>query len=323
MKFGLCIGDKSVKETIKTAKLAEQYGLDGIWLVDHSPAYGWRDIFVALGAIASQTNSINLGIGVTNPYTRPPGLIGVAMATAAELLDDRALVLGLGPGGSLPLKPLGIRRWDRPLTAISEAVQILRKLFSGEIVDFEGKLFKLKGTRLHKAFNIPIYLAARSPRMLKLAGEISDGVLLNPPLRLTSYAVELVKMGLKNAQKTDIDVVMTVPMMISESLDVAKRDVAILLPTTPSFALERLGLKEEAEKVVELMPNIQEASKLVTERLVREFVIIGSVDQCTKQISELEGAGINQLALIMYDVTEETVKIVAKDILPSFSKKVK
>lgn len=315
MKFGIALGNEKMSDMIEYSCMAEEYGFNFVWLADHSPAYPWRDIFVSLGAIASKTNSINLGIAVTNPYTRQPGLIGVATASVAELCRNRVLVLGLGPGGSLPLAPLDIKKWDRPLRAMRESVQMLRILFSGRTMNFEGQLFRLKNTKIFETFRIPIYLAVRGLKMARLAGEISDGVLLNPPFLITPYLVENIEMGMSRTRR-EIDTVMLAPLHISENPDPVRRRVAVLLPTTPTFALERTGLKEQAKRVVDLMPNLEEASKAVTDDLIKNFTIVGNVDQCINQIQRLKEEQITQL--VMQHISKDTMKKVANEIIPSF-----
>jgi len=311
MKFGILLGNEKLSEMIKYARSAEENGFDFVWLADHSPAYLWRDVFVALGAIASNTDSINLGTAVTNPYTRQTGLLGVAIASVAELCRNRKVVLGLGPGGASPLTPLGIKRWNKPLRAMRESVQILRILFSGETVDFEGQLFRLKNTKLFEPFQIPIYLAVRGLKMARLAGEISDGFLLNPPFATMPSIIEKIEKSNKK-----IDFVMLSPLHISDNLEPLRRRVAILMPTTPIFALEKIGLKEQAKRVLELMPNLEEAGKVVSDDLVRNFAIVGNTDQCIKQIQKLKEEGINQF--VMQNTSQDLIKKVADEIMPSF-----
>ncbi|MFW9846282.1 MAG: LLM class flavin-dependent oxidoreductase, partial [Candidatus Thorarchaeota archaeon] len=117
MRFGIEIGSENMREVIQIAEAAESGGFSTVWVADHVPASNWRDPFIAMAAIAQNTESIRIGCGVFNPYSRQVGLLGVAYASLAELYGER-FILGIGAGGTLPLRPLEIEMWDRPVTAI-------------------------------------------------------------------------------------------------------------------------------------------------------------------------------------------------------------
>ncbi|GIV70782.1 MAG: hypothetical protein KatS3mg048_3644 [Caldilinea sp.] len=163
-----------VDEVIATAVMAEELSYDFCLLADEG---FMPDVYVALGAIAQRTQRIRLG-PVTNGYTRHPAATATAIATLDDLSGGRALAT-LVAGGSMVLNPMGIAR-EAPLTVMRETVAILRALWSGEEVTWQGKRYALQRARLHsqRRHAIPLWLAVRGEKMLELAGQEADGVVL-------------------------------------------------------------------------------------------------------------------------------------------------
>ncbi len=113
-----------IREIVDLAVHAEELGFDRVWVYDEGLVT--RDVFVVMSAIAAATTQIEIGPGITNPYTRHPGQTAAAIASLDELSGGRAF-LGIGAGGSLTLDPLGLER-RRPLTAVRETIDAARAL---------------------------------------------------------------------------------------------------------------------------------------------------------------------------------------------------
>src|ERR1700716_2317832 len=112
---------------VETIVAAEALGVGEVWLGDEGPA---RDPFALLAAAAVRTKRILLGVAVTNPYLRHPPTTAAPARTVHELSNGRML-LGIGPGGDLALKPAQVER-TRPLEATRRAVRIIRAVSRGE-----------------------------------------------------------------------------------------------------------------------------------------------------------------------------------------------
>jgi 5,10-methylenetetrahydromethanopterin reductase len=322
MKFGIELGSQTIMEMVEISKLAEEMGFSSIWLADHAPATKWRDPFIAMAAIGLETEKIRLGCGVANPYSRYAALTGITAATLVELCGER-IVLGIGAGGTLPLKPLEIEMWHKPVTAVRESIEMLRELFKGGLVDYKGKIVTLKNTQLFKPVSIPLHIGTRGPALSKLAGEIADGIILNPPLKALPLYHEKVREGLQASGRDNIEIVEFLPVYISESknLDPVKPIVALLLPTTPAFALEILGLVEIGRKISEVMMiDRPKGAEMVPDDLVTGFAIAGDTKQCINQIEALKDE-VDELVCLAFGSTSdvlETVKILGNEIIPSF-----
>jgi 5,10-methylenetetrahydromethanopterin reductase len=170
MKISLGVyPNQSPAEIIGTGKLAEELGFSTLWVLDSHLLF--REVYTLLGALAVSTRRIRLGTGVTNPLTRHPTVTASALATLAALSGGRA-TLGISVGDSA-LKAMNLE--VAKVADLETTVRQCRNLVAGADVSFGAG----KTARLHHAgLPVPIYVAATGPRMLKLAGEIADGVIL-------------------------------------------------------------------------------------------------------------------------------------------------
>jgi F420-dependent oxidoreductase-like protein len=158
---------------------AERLGVDVCWVAE---AWGC-DAPSPLGYLAARTERILLGSGVMQLGTRSPVMTAMTALTLARLSEGRFL-LGLGTSGPQVMEGLHGVRFSHPLGRMRETVEIIRRVFAGERVVYEGTHFQLplpggegKALRLAQPPNpaVPVYLATLSPKMLELTGEVADG----------------------------------------------------------------------------------------------------------------------------------------------------
>jgi len=173
-------GEQAPRHTLQVAHAADAAGIDAIWASEDPE--GW-DAFAVLSAIATVTESAELGTSVTSPYPRHPNLLAASVVTLDRLSGGRA-VLGLGRGqAEWHRDALGIDTGD-PLAVLSETVALLRQWWQAphraaspddghfQVRDWERVIHP------HQV-QVPVYLAAAGPRALDLAGAIADGVIFN------------------------------------------------------------------------------------------------------------------------------------------------
>src|SRR5919198_1692940 len=130
VQFGVgCSPGESARQTLATARLAEELGFDVFWVADSHIL--WREVYSLLGALAVATRRIALGPGVTHPFVRHPSVTASAIATLQELAPGRVR-LGLGVGDSGPAN-LGLRKAS--LKELEHTVLGVRRLLSGEAMD--------------------------------------------------------------------------------------------------------------------------------------------------------------------------------------------
>jgi 5,10-methylenetetrahydromethanopterin reductase len=297
---------------ITLATFAEKYGFASFWVSEY---YHYKGMFTLMGAVAQATSKIPIGTTVVSPYTRHPCVIAMEMSALDELSNRRA-TLSLGLGRRYALYRHGMAEEDiKGLTAVRESLQIIKGLFAGQIGNFEGKVFKARNVpfrSLHK--NIPVYVAGIKPRMLRLAGELGDGISLTPvgPPNYIKFALEEVKKGAAKAKRdvSKIDVAQGVMISVSDDYDdamaSARRTVAHVMAGggrdlgTEEIILEHEGVKQdEVDDIAKAYKKggVEEAARELSEDTVRIFIIVGDPQACVKGIKERIDLGVEKLAV--------------------------
>ncbi|MDR7520811.1 MAG: LLM class flavin-dependent oxidoreductase, partial [Armatimonadota bacterium] len=248
------------------------------------------------------TRRLRLGPGVTNPYSRHPALTAVAVATLDEISEGRA-VLGLGAGGTNHAM-LGIRR-AHTAAAMREAIHVIRALLAGNEVTFAGRV-----VRVHRALldflpwrpAVPIYVGARGPRILEMAGEVADGVIVGNVATPEGwqYALGHVTAGAHRAGRRLEEIALVAWMYTSiaedpaDALDAIRPMVATSLVTSRPI-LHRLGI-EMPEPFAAVMASqgwnlsrqaTARAAAEVPETVARAFGLAGTPADCAEQLRGL------------------------------------
>jgi len=210
---------RSLEQAIERVRLAESLGYDSTY-VTHIAG---RDSLTVLAAYAAATERIRLGTGVLPIYSRTPAATAQTAATIDELSGGR-MVLGVGVSHRLTVEAWYGQSIDRPVAEMREYVGAIRAMFRGEEPP-EGEKwptkFRFMGYDVRP--ELPIYVAALSPNMLRLAGEIGDGVLLwlcDPPYVRDVVIPEVTK-GRERAGKGlgGFDIVPAVPAAVTADRD--------------------------------------------------------------------------------------------------------
>jgi 5,10-methylenetetrahydromethanopterin reductase len=304
-------------------KLAEDNGFDNVWITDH---YNNRDVYTTLAVLALNTNRIKLGTGVTNPYTRNIAITAQSIGAINEISGGRA-VLGIGPGDKATFDAMGIE-WVEPLTTIKESVTALRGYFSRKKVSQEGRRIKIRGAKLaFKTGNIPIYLGAQGPKMLELAGQVADGVLINASHpKDFEFAIKQIEKGANAAGRDPKSVDVGAYTCFSIHKDAAKAKgaakivVAFIVAGSPDTVLERHGIEVGAKKTIGdaiAKGDFAGLNNLVTDKMIDAFSICGSPADCKAKIEELQKIGVTQIVAgspIGPD-KEVSIKLIGKEII--------
>lgn len=282
------IPDAPLADLVGLAVRAEQLGFTGCWVYDEGLAT--RDVYVTLAAIAGATSTMQIGTGITNPYTRHPGASAAATATIDELSAGRAF-LGIGAGGSLTLDPLSIARRS-PVATVRAVIEANRALFRGDSVTMEGPGFALAGARLGFPVrpDIPIWLAGRGPRMLALGGEIADGVMLDfihkPSLDGFLSHVRSPQRSLASPVKICYS---TMVITSQRALDATRPHMTYRLVDSPPEIKQAIGLDDASvERIRRAMAGgLEAAAEHVKDEWVTPFVISGTASDCAEELARL------------------------------------
>ncbi|HBY93063.1 MAG: LLM class flavin-dependent oxidoreductase [Ardenticatenaceae bacterium] len=316
------------RETVDLIRRGEALGYRCAWLPDQT---FHRDPFVLLGLCAEATSEIGLGCGLTSPYTRLP----VQIARAAGVVDEVAggrFILGLGTANpKTVLAPLNITL-DRPIGRLRDAIGIIRRLLAGERVEYEGASDMLNGVKLDFSPrpDIPIYIGTRGPQMLKLAGEVADGVLVESLFNALPQVLEQVRSGAEKSGRSlrDVDVVAWQLVQVTDDVETAiaaqKSWIARSISIGPYQAMRDVGIDETViAGVSEAMARGDQETAIsrVTDDAVRCLMIIGNATQVSERISRVFGSGADSLNLLLMGSMasmRETLERFARDVMPAF-----
>lgn len=297
-------------ELAARAREYEDLGFTAIWVPDERLL---RNVYVSLATIATATRRVTLGPAVTNPYTRHPAHSATAIATIDELSGGRA-TLAFGAGGGLGA--YGIER-HKPVTALREAIDIAHLLFTGETVDYPGEIFRLHRTQIDFApvRPIPVYLAARGPRLLELAGERADGAIVGgfaSPAGL-GYALDLIDRGRQRAGRPagSVDIMSWIYVSVDDDpnrarVAVSKIVLASLITSKP--ILDRIGIKVPAALRDHLdehgwaypKESPAEAARLLPDEIVDAFAVHGTPAEVRERLRAIREFGIDHISLVLF-----------------------
>ncbi len=180
VRFGVFVIPEATERPLQQALIADELGFDVIGVQDHPYQRRFFDTWTLLTAIAMRTERITVFPDVANLPLRPPAMLAKAAATL-DILSGGRLELGLGAGGfweAIGAYDGPVRTPGESVSAIEEAIQVIRLLWSGQHgIRFDGKFYHLAGAHSGPAPAHPIgvWLGAYKPRMLSLVGRLADG----------------------------------------------------------------------------------------------------------------------------------------------------
>jgi 5,10-methylenetetrahydromethanopterin reductase len=298
---------------LELARYMEERGFSEIWQGDNRLA---RDCIVVMSAFLTHTKRLRVGSGVLPIWTRNPAVIAATFSTMWELggkVDDRGRVmLGLGAWWEPIASRVGVSM-RKPLQAMREHVEVIRKLFAMEKVTYHGEFVNLEDVSLDVVYgdrtprDIPIYIGATGDKMLELSGEICDGVCLNYGVS-TEYikqAIGLVEKGAHKAGKSikDIDLPELIVVSLSdedpgEAVHAGKKLAAYYFATEPHI-MKASGVSEEIANQAKSMmgwpateEDYERASVVIPEDLVSNIMAVGTAEECRAKVREYVDAGV-------------------------------
>lgn len=293
-----------IREVIRLSRLAEGLGFETVWLGDSQCL--WREVYATLGAVAVSTTRIGLGISVTNPSTRHLTVTAASVYSLDESTDGR-IRLGIGRGETSVIL-VGTRR--ATLKELDNAVTAIRHLLAGRSVDIDGTQTSL-AYAASTPRSVPVYLPGSGPRMLRLAGEIANGVLLTVGAdpRYLRAAMGVLEEGAraKGRRPEDIRVVARIPCCVSDEPDArryVRSHVAMVVLQAKPFALdpEDLAVVERIRGAYEYRQHMAVGAAhadLVPDRLVDKFALAGRPEECADRVRALVKSGIDELNIVL------------------------
>jgi 5,10-methylenetetrahydromethanopterin reductase len=262
-----------------------------------------------MAAYAAVTSRLKVGSGVINNWTRNIGLLAATFLTLDDLAPNRILC-GIGAWWDPLARNVGIER-RKPLQAMRETVEVLRRLLRMERVTYHGEFHHVDGIELdvvhgrREPRNVPIYVGATGGKMMELAGEIGDGVVLNycVPPEYNDEALEALERGARRAGKTleAIDrpqlIVCSVDHDRQRALDSTRELLTQYLAQQPHIALASGVAPEVVAQIQSILgwpathEQIARAKHLVSDDLITRITASGTPEEARRKVEEYRKRG--------------------------------
>jgi 5,10-methylenetetrahydromethanopterin reductase len=307
MRVALYLQDAHpIREGMDIVRYAEAKGFDAVWQADSRLV---RDAVVPMAAFASVTDTIKVGSGVVDCWTRNPARLAATFSTLDDLAPGR-VILGIGAWWDPLAAKVGITR-ARPLGVMREIVTAVRALLANETVTFHGDYVRLDGVELDYVYQerrpkeVPIYIGATGMQMMELAGEIADGVVLNYLVSpdYNRRALEHLAVGAARAGRElgDVDRPQLVVCSVHEdhhtALDMARLMVTQYLGQQPHI-MKASGVPQSLlDAVGEVLTwpatheQVEAASKLVPDEIVQMLTASGTPAEARAKVADYVADG--------------------------------
>jgi probable F420-dependent oxidoreductase len=334
LSFGItALPDPPYTRLIEVMQEAERQGFEYGWTYDSHIL--WQESYATLPLVAAATEKIKLGHCVTNPGIRDPTITASWYATMQDLSNGR-MVMGIGRGDSsrrvVGLKPVKVAEFERSLRMIKE-------LMNGRKVEWNEKELELEWVR-DELPEIPLYVAGYGPRALGVAGRVGDGVIIQlADPQIIQWIMETARTA-ATEEGRDPDAlrcIVCAPSHISADLADAREQVRwfpAMVSNHVMDLIERYGA--DSDEIPAALTNYVKARKFydykehsrvgakhgefVTDEICDRFCVLGTAEQATEKLRELESAGVDQFNIyLMTHGRQETMESYGREIIPQFS----
>ncbi|HZQ02926.1 MAG TPA: TIGR03842 family LLM class F420-dependent oxidoreductase [Gaiellaceae bacterium] len=332
ISFGVTVlPDPPYTRFLELLELAERRGFEYGWTYDSHVL--WHESIPLLTLAAGRTARMKLGHFVTNPGTREPTVLASAYATMHVLSEGR-MVMGIGRGDSarrvIGLQPVKVAEFER-------ACRMIKDLMNGRAVQWNDRELKLEWARTEP--QIPIYVAGYGPKALGVAGRVGDGVIIQlaDPVVVEWIMATARKAAEEAGRDPDaLECIVGAPSKVSD--DIANcRDEVRWFPAMVSNhvidLIEKYGWSSDipseltdyvkVRKFYDYKDHSRVGAKhgeFVGDEICDRFCVIGTAEQCTKKLRELEAAGVGQFNIyLMTNGQEEVLEAYGREIIPQLA----
>jgi 5,10-methylenetetrahydromethanopterin reductase len=311
---------------VEQVKRIEDWGYDYFWITDSTLHARYCYSYLTLAAVNS--SRLILGTNCTHPITRHPAVNANAIATINEISGGRA-ILGIGAGDS-PVLEVGAR-----LARVKELramVEMARRLYAGERFDFEGPNFELNNGTIHYGLEgvepPKIYLTVSGPKMLEMAGEVADGVIIHCGAfrEGLEFALSHLRTGAERAGRSldEIDIAWHLFGVLDDDVDAARaaaRPIAAWFPMRSPLYCKVAGMPDELTEEIRGVYSggefheARRAHELTTDEMVDKFTVAGDVDTWQERIGMAEEFGISHIEIFPMGDRMELIEDLATRVI--------
>ncbi|MBK5222308.1 MAG: LLM class F420-dependent oxidoreductase [Acidimicrobiia bacterium] len=303
----------------------ESAGVDMLWVAE---LYSFDAVSI-LGYLAARTERVELASGILPLYSRSPSLIAMT-AAGLDAVSGGRFVLGLGASGPQVIEGWHGVPYTKPLTATREVIDICRKVWRREVVEYDGEIYTLplppdQGTGLGKPLkiinhpvrdNIPIYLASLGPKNVQLTAEIADGWLptvFHPDKARDVWGPDIdAGMAKRDAALGPLDIAVGGTVAICDEAtaqklkDALRPGIALYVggmgAKTKNFynnTFRKYGFEAEGEEIQDLFLGGKkaEAAAAVPQEYLDAIAMVGDEGKVRERVQAYADAGVTQLRI--------------------------
>ena len=289
-----------LQDTIDLVQWAEDNGFSDGWFADP----GAPDGITTAASIAPYVKKLRIGMAIVPVYTRSPTVLAASADVIAQALPGR-FVLGLGSSSEIIMQNFNGIRLEKPLTRVKETALVIRSILKGEKTDFTDfdTVYSRGYSQLPSDPPIPIYLAALRPRMMEMAAQFGDGVILNLwPKSALPKMLEHIRIGAERGGKKfeDLEVVNRYAVIVTDDKKAAYdqfRRHFIPYFSNPVYNnfLKWSGYEDEARELLEgwAARDRDRTAAAFHDDLVDQIGVIGTAEECRERIRSHAQQGIH------------------------------
>jgi probable F420-dependent oxidoreductase len=334
LSFGVTVlPDPPYTRLIELLQQAEERGFEYGWTYDSHIL--WQESYALLAIAATQTKKIKLGHCVTNPGIRDPTITASWYATTQDISNGR-MVMGVGRGDSsrrvVGLKPVKVDEFERRL-------RMIKDLMNGRKVDWNGKELELAWVKKELP-EIPMHVAGYGPRALGVAGRVGDGVIIQlADPQIIQWIMETARRSAEEAGRDPdaLQCIVCAPSHVGDDIAGAREQVRwfpAMVSNHVMDLIERYG--ENSDEIPAALTDYVKARKFydykehsrvgarhgefVTDEICDRFCVLGTPEQITAKLRELESIGVDQFDIyLMTEGQDETLAAFGNEIIRQFS----
>ncbi|WP_174817148.1 glucose-6-phosphate dehydrogenase (coenzyme-F420) [Nocardia brasiliensis] len=317
------------RELVELTVSAEENGFDSAMISDHFQPWrfngGHAPFSLAwLAAVGERTNRIQIGTSVLTPTFRyNPAVIAQAFATMACLYPGRVM-LGVGSGEALNEIATGfIGEWPEfkeRYARLRESVELMRALWTGDRVDFDGEYYKTVGASIYDvpAEGVPVYIAAGGPLVARYAGRVGDGFICTSGKGMELYTEKLMPAVAEGAEKAgrtvaDVDTMIEIKLSYETDYDLALQNTRFWAPLSLT--------PEQKHSISDPIEMEAAADALPIEQIAKRWIVGTDPDEVVSRIEPYIDAGMRHLVFHAPGHDQSRfLELFARDLAPRLRK---
>ena len=294
-----------LEEAMRLAGVIEESGYRRVWLAETSSIDA-----AALGGALAHRTSLEVGTAIVPVYSRTPALLSMMAATWSAFGGGRPVHLGIGAGGQVIVERWHGVPFERPLTTVSDTLEVLRQAFTGDKTDYEGVTRRSHGFRLGYGPQpaVRLYVGGMGPKMQELAARRADGLILTwvSPRILDDFQARFAaQIAAAGRERSEVTLVARAYVAVVDDVDAVRQAVrreVVEYIVSPPYAryFSSVGFDSEVNAVNEAFArgDREGTAAAVSERLLDELLVVGrDADEVAERLHAYHRAGADDLMI--------------------------